>query len=216
MPMVLCELKALVAHLAILEVRITADLATLLPPLSHLPKRAKKSNFPPPPITTTNYRLPKTEVEGSEKKRGLEGECTRHQGNPKTLNAGESTPPPCPSSSAKPTQCTAPSTPLQLEESSRVCCTLWVPDSITGHLISHVGCNLKLATDISKAHITVSKWTVELGALRKATIHGTSEEVRRALVVGKRIAQQHVPNPGKPLKPVKRLTPSHHPPPVIS
>jgi hypothetical protein len=44
--------------------------------LSHLPKRAKKSNFPAP-ATTTNYRLPKTEVKRSEKKeRGLEGEYT--------------------------------------------------------------------------------------------------------------------------------------------
>jgi hypothetical protein len=76
MPAVLHKLKALAAHLAILEVRIMADLATLLLPPSHLPKRAKKSNSPPP-TPTTNYRLPKTEVEGSEKKkRGLEGEYT--------------------------------------------------------------------------------------------------------------------------------------------
>jgi hypothetical protein len=41
------------------------------------------------------------------------------------LKIGESMPPPCPSSSAKPTQSMAPSTLLQPAESPRVCCTLW-------------------------------------------------------------------------------------------
>jgi hypothetical protein len=97
-----------------------------------------------------------------------------------------------------------------------VCCTLWVPDSIAGHLIGQVGRGLKLATDISKARIAVSGPSTELGAARKVTIHGTSEEVGRALVViGRRIAQQRVPNPRRAPKPAKRLTPSHHPPPAI-
>jgi hypothetical protein len=40
-------------------------------------------------------------------------------------------------------------------------------------------------------------------------IHGTSEEVGMALVVmGKRIAQQRMPNLWKPPKPVKQLTPT--------
>jgi hypothetical protein len=60
-----------------------------------------------------------------------------------------------------------------------VCFTLWVPDSLVGQ----VGRGLKLATTISKAHITVSGPSTELGATRKATIHGTSEEVGMALVV---------------------------------
>jgi hypothetical protein len=66
---------------------------------------------------------------------------------------------------------------------------LWVPESVIGHLIGQVGRGLKLATTISKAHIAVSGPLNESGAARKATIHGTSEEVGMALVVmGKRIA----------------------------
>jgi hypothetical protein len=77
-----------------------------------------------------------------------------------------------------------------------VCCTLWVPDSVAGHLIGQVGHGLKLAATISKAHIAVSEPSTEPGATRKATIHGTSEEVGMALVVmGKRIAQQRILNP---------------------
>jgi hypothetical protein len=77
-----------------------------------------------------------------------------------------------------------------------------------GHLIGRVGRGLKLAATISKAHITVAGPSTEPGTARKATIHGTSEEVRMALVVmGKRIAQQHVPNPRRKPKP-KRPTPT--------
>jgi hypothetical protein len=77
-----------------------------------------------------------------------------------------------------------------------VCCTLWVPDSVAGHLIGQIGHSLKLAATISKAHIAVSGPSTEPGAAHKATIHGTSEEVGMALVVmGKRIAQQRVLNP---------------------
>jgi hypothetical protein len=47
MPVVLHELKALAVRLAILEARIIANLATSSLPLSHLPKRAKKSDFSP-------------------------------------------------------------------------------------------------------------------------------------------------------------------------
>jgi hypothetical protein len=66
MPEVLLALKDLATHVVILERRIMASPATSSLPPSHLPKIPKKSNFPPP-IPTTNYRLPKTEVEGSEK-----------------------------------------------------------------------------------------------------------------------------------------------------
>jgi hypothetical protein len=99
---------------------------------------------------------------------------------------------------------TAPSAPLQLVESPRVCCTLWVPDSVTGHLISQVGRGLKLAATISKARMAVSGPSTESDATRKATIHGTSEEIGMALVVmGKWIAQQQVPNPWRAPKPAK-------------
>jgi hypothetical protein len=53
MPAVLCKLKTLAAHLAILEIRIMADSATSLLPISHLPTRAKKSNFPHQPLLLT-------------------------------------------------------------------------------------------------------------------------------------------------------------------
>jgi hypothetical protein len=79
-----------------------------------------------------------------------------------------------------------------------------VPDSLVSHLVSQVGRGLKLATDISKACIVVSGPSTEPGAMHKATIHGTSEEVGMALVVmGKQIAQQWVPNPRRALKPAK-------------
>jgi hypothetical protein len=202
---VLLTLKDLAARLTALEKRSAAYPATALLPPSHLPKIPKESDFPPP-IPTTNYRLPKTEVEGSEKKkRGVEGEYTGHQGTP---SAGESMPPPRPSNSVKPAQSTEPSAPLQPAESPRVCCTLWVPDSIAGHLIGQAGCRLKLAATISKARIAVSGPSTELGAARKVTIHSTSEEVGMALVVmGKRIAQQHVPNLWRKPKP-KKPTPT--------
>jgi hypothetical protein len=78
-----------------------------------------------------------------------------------------------------------------------------------GYLIGRVGRGLKLATTISKAHITVSGLLTKPGAMCKATIHDTSEEVGMALVVmGKQIAQQHMLNPWKPPKPVKQLTPT--------
>jgi hypothetical protein len=68
-----------------------------------------------------------------------------------------------------------------------------------------------LATTILKAHIVIAGPLNEAGATCKATIHGTSEEVRIALVViGKRIAQQHIPNPRRPPKPVEKPTPPHH------
>jgi hypothetical protein len=86
----------------------------------------------------------------------------------------------------------------------RVCCTLWVPDSLVSHLVSQVGRSLKLAATISKARIVVSGPSTESGAARKATIHGTSEEVGMALVVmGRQIAQQRVPNPRRKPKPRK-------------
>jgi hypothetical protein len=48
----------------------------------------------------------------------------------------------------------------------------------------------------------VSGPSTKSGAARKATIHGTSEEVGMALVVmGKWIAQQHIPNPRRKPKP---------------
>jgi hypothetical protein len=76
-----------------------------------------------------------------------------------------------------------------------VCCTLWVPDSVAGHLIGQVSHGFKLVATISKARITVLGPSTESGAACKATIHGTSEEMGVALVVmGKQIAQQHVPN----------------------
>jgi hypothetical protein len=109
-----------------------------------------------------------------------------------------------------------------------VCCTLWVPDSLVGHLVSQVGRGLKLAATISKARIAVSGPSTEPGTARKATIHGTSKEVGMALVVmGKQIAQQRVPNPRskpKPKKPTpttsltaaeERPPPSLQPPPAI-
>jgi cell division ATPase FtsA len=78
---------------------------------------------------------------------------------------------------------------MQTEESPQVCCTLWVPDSLVSHLVSQVGCSLKLVTTISKAHIAVLGLSTESGAMCKATIRSTSEEVGMALVVmGKRIA----------------------------
>jgi hypothetical protein len=110
-------------------------------------------------------------------------EHTQQQGNLKTLNAGELMPPPRPSSSAKPTQSTVPSAPLQPEESPQACCTLWVSDSFTGHLIDQVSRSLKLATDISKACIAVLRPSTEPGTARKVMIHSTSEEVGMALVV---------------------------------
>jgi hypothetical protein len=110
-----------------------------------------------------------------------------------------------------------------------VCCTLWVPDSAVGHLIGQAGRGLKLAATISKARIVVSGPLTEPGAVCKATIHGTSEEVGMALVVrGKQITQQRVLNPRRKPKPKKltpttssttmegRPTPSLHPPPAIS
>jgi hypothetical protein len=64
-----------------------------------------------------------------------------------------------------------------------------------------------LAATILKAHIVVVGPSIELGTTHKATIHSTSEEVGMALVVmGKQIAQHHVPNPPKPPKLVKRPT----------
>jgi hypothetical protein len=61
-----------------------------------------------------------------------------------------------------------------------------------------------LATTILKAHIVIAGLLNDAGATRKATIHGTSEEVGMALVImGKQIAQQHIPNPQQPPKPVK-------------
>jgi hypothetical protein len=69
-----------------------------------------------------------------------------------------------------------------------------------------------LATTISKACIAVSGLPNESGAARKATIHGTSEEVGMALVVmGKRIAQQEVPNLRRPPKLVKQPIPAAMP-----
>jgi hypothetical protein len=109
-----------------------------------------------------------------------------------------------PASSAKPAQSMVPSAPLQPVESPQVCCTLWVPDSVAGYLIGQVGRGLKLAATISKARIAVPGLSTESGATRKATIHGTSEEMGMALVVmGKRIAQQRVPNPQRAPKPPK-------------
>jgi hypothetical protein len=65
-----------------------------------------------------------------------------------------------------------------------------------------------LAATISKAHIAVVGPSTELGATRKVTIHGTSEEVGMALVVmGKRITQQHIPNLRRKPKP-KKPTPT--------
>jgi hypothetical protein len=137
-------------------------------------------------------------------------------GNPKRPSVNTTSTSSNPAGGAKLAQCMAPSAPLQPAESPQVCCTLWVPDSIASHLISQVGRSLELAATILKARITVLGPSTELGAAHKATIHGTSEEVGVALVVmGKRIAQQHVPNPRKPQKPVKRPTPSLHPPPAI-
>jgi hypothetical protein len=70
-----------------------------------------------------------------------------------------------------------------------ILCTLLVPESVVGHLIGQVGRGLKLATTILKARIVVSGLPNESGATCKATIHGTSKEVRMALVImGKRIA----------------------------
>jgi hypothetical protein len=123
-------------------------------------------------------------------------------GNPKRLSTNTTSTSLNPAGGTRPAQCMVPSTPLQPVESPQVCCTLWVPDSVTSHLIGQVGHGLKLAATISKAHIAVSGPSTEPGATRKATIHGTSEEVGMVLVVmGKRIAQQCVPNPRRKPKP---------------
>jgi hypothetical protein len=60
---------------------------------------------------------------------------------------------------------------------------LWVLEAVISHLVSQVGQGLKLATDISNAHIAVLGLSAESGAMCKATIHSTSKEVGRALVV---------------------------------
>jgi cell division ATPase FtsA len=60
---------------------------------------------------------------------------------------------------------------------------LWIPEAVVGHLIGRVGCSLKLAATISKAHIAVAGLSTEPGAARKAMIHGTTKEVGMALVV---------------------------------
>jgi hypothetical protein len=205
MPAVLRALKDLAGRLTRLEKRSTAYPATSSLPPSHLPKIPKKSNFPPP-IPTTNYRLPKTEVEGSEKgKERQEREETRDQGNPKRPSANAASTSSHPASSAKPSRDATAIPPAQTEDHpQRVYCTLWVPDSLVGHLVGQVGRGLKLAATISKARIAVSGPSAEPGATRKATIHGTSEEVGMALVVmGKRITQQRVPNPRSKPKPKK-------------
>jgi hypothetical protein len=112
------------------------------------------------------------------------------------------------SSNPPPSRSPSSSTP-DPESPPRALCTLWIPEAVVGHLIGRVGRGLKLATDISKAHIAVSGPSTEPGAARKATIHGTSEEVGMALVVmGKRIAQQRVPNPRRAPKPAKRPAPT--------
>jgi hypothetical protein len=73
---VLRELRALAVRLRALEIRVVAYPPLSATHFSQPSKTAKKSNFPPP-IPTTNYRLPKTEVEGSEKgKERLEGKET--------------------------------------------------------------------------------------------------------------------------------------------
>jgi hypothetical protein len=84
-----------------------------------------------------------------------------------------------------------------------------VPDYLISHLVGQAGCGLKLAATISKACITVSGPSTELGAACKAMIHGTSEEIGMMLVImGKRIAQQRVPNPQRTPKPAKRPMPT--------
>jgi hypothetical protein len=110
-----------------------------------------------------------------------------------------------PTGSAKPSWDATATLPVQTESPPHhVSCTLWVPDSLVGQ----VGRGLKLAATISKARIAVLGPSTEPGAARKATIHGSSEEVGMALMVmGKRIAQQHVPNPQRKPKP-KRPTPT--------
>jgi hypothetical protein len=156
-------------------------------------------------VAANSRRVERTKVEGSEqKKERLKREETRDQGNPKRPSANAASTSSHPTGSAKPAQSTAPSAPLQPAESPQVCCTLWVPDSVTGHLIGQVGCGLKLAATISKARIAVSGPSTESDTTHKATIHGTSEEIGMALVImGKQIAQQWVPNPRRALKPPK-------------
>jgi hypothetical protein len=168
-------------------------------------------------VAANSRRVERTKVEGSEKKKErLEREETQDQGNPKRPSANAASTSLHPTGSAKPAQSMAPSAPLQPAESPQVCCTLWVPDSVTGHLICQVSHGLKLVATISKARIAVSRPSTESGAARKATIHGTSEEIGMALVImGRRIAQQRVPNPQRALKPPKQPTPSLHPPPAI-
>jgi hypothetical protein len=75
----------------------------ITPPFS-LTKKGKKIEIHPP-TTITNYRLPKTEVEWLEKeKRGLEGEYTQQQKNPKTLSTRGTSPSSHPAAAAKPNQ----------------------------------------------------------------------------------------------------------------
>jgi hypothetical protein len=196
---VLRALKDLAARLTALERRLATSPATSSLPHSQLPNTAKKSNFPPP-TTTTNYRLPKTDGDRSEKgKERLEREEIRELGNPKRPSANATSTSSHPAGGAKPNRDATATPPAQTEDHpQRVGCTLWVPDSLVGQ----IGRGLKLATTISKARIAVSGPSTEPGAARKATIHGTSEEVGMALVVmGKRIAQQHVPNLRRKPKP---------------
>jgi hypothetical protein len=76
MPTVFHALKDLAACLAILERRPMTSLVASSWPHPQLPNTAKKSKFLPP-TTTTNYRLPKTDGDQSEKgKERLEREET--------------------------------------------------------------------------------------------------------------------------------------------
>jgi hypothetical protein len=237
MPEIICVLKDLAGRLTRLEKRSMAYPATSSLSPSHLPNTAKKSNFPFP-TTTTDCRLPKTEL--GERREGSRQGGEERPASPVPTNAhvcerpnacphrGPKAPTlhvqpgramgvlhpqsqasvtsPTPSAASKTTSGTALLNPPPSRSPSsstpdpegppRVLCTLWIPEVVVGHLIGRVGRGLKLATDISKAHIAVLGPSTEPGAARKATIHRTNEEVGRALVVmGKRITQQRVPNP---------------------
>ena len=91
---------------------------------------------------------------------------------------------------------TATAPPDVARSSTRSRCTLSIPDDAAGHIIGRDGHGLRLATEFSGARISVAKSTPESSSPRIATIHGTSEQIGKALVaLGKRIGQQRVPNP---------------------
>lgn len=108
-------------------------------------------------------------------------------GLPESLNAVDAGP-------VLPRSATTPPDIAQSPTRSR--CTLSIPDDVAGHIIGRDGHGLRLATEISGALLSIAKSTIGSRDPRIATIRGTNEQIGKALVVmGKRIAQERVPNP---------------------